>query len=62
MDKDKKEEGLTFLLPNRATIPCLHCKWGAFNACAFHCVKFEMKPTEVYFESKDCPEFTPIKK
>lgn len=58
---EEKEE-LSFQLPNRKTIPCLHCKWGAMNSLASYCVKYDLKPSEVYYESKECPNFEPIKK
>jgi len=53
---DENEE-LTIQLPDKSTIPCLTCKYGLVNFLATYCSKFDLKPKEVYYESKPCPKY-----
>lgn len=43
---------------NADKIKCKDCKWarlvGYLNSS---CIKFQRKPYEVYYESKDCPKY-----
>lgn len=55
------DEELNLRLPNSETIPCLTCKWGMMNFLAEFCFKYKLKPKEVYFESKPCEHYEPIK-
>ena len=54
------EDDLILNIPNRKTIKCLTCKWGLHNFLAEYCVKYELKPRDVYFESADCEKYEPI--
>ena len=57
---EEKDNDALFQLPNPETIPCLTCKWGFHAFLAEYCVKYELKPKEVLFESKDCEKYEPI--
>lgn len=57
-DKDK----LILNLPDAKTIPCLTCKWGLHNFMAEYCVKYDLKPSSVYYENAECENYEPIKK
>lgn len=56
-----EDEDLTLELPNKETIPCLTCKWGLHNFIALYCVKYELKPKNVYYKSEKCDKYEPIK-
>ena len=58
---DNNDEQVIFNIPDSKSIPCLTCKWGLHNFLAEYCVKYELKPNSVYFESKDCEKYEPIK-
>ena len=60
-EKSMNDEELNLRLPNSETIPCLTCKWGMMNFLAEFCFKYKLKPKEVYFESKPCEHYEPIK-
>lgn len=57
MDENEK---MILDVPDRKTIPCLKCKKGRFNYLAEYCQAYDKKPREVYYQSKDCPNFEPI--
>jgi hypothetical protein len=42
------------------TIPCLTCNWGLHNFIADYCLKYDLKPSDVYYESKLCNCYDPI--
>ena len=54
-----KEEVL-FDLPDKSTIPCLTCKWGMHNFLAEYCVKYQLKPKNVYYKSEECDKYEKI--
>ena len=53
--EDKDE--LLFRAPDPKTIPCLKCKWGRLDYMAIHCMKYSLKPKDVYYENADCDNF-----
>lgn len=61
MPEDKNNDSDILLqLPDAKNIPCLTCKWGMMNFLAEFCFKYELKPKEVLFESKECEKYEPI--
>ena len=58
----KENEEIILNIPDPKTIPCLTCKWGLHNFLAEYCVKYKLKPSNVYFESQDCEKYEPIEK
>lgn len=61
MDDKKETESVVLDLPNMKTIPCLTCKFGAVNFLATFCTEYKLKPKSVYYESKECEKYEPIK-
>ena len=55
-----EDEELVLNLPDKSTIPCLTCKWGMHNFLAEYCVKYHLKPKNVYYESEECPNYEKI--
>lgn len=55
-----ENDELILNLPNKETIPCLTCKWGMHNFLAEYCVKYQLKPRKVYFESAECENYEKI--
>ena len=60
-DKELLEDGLTLELPDKESIPCLTCKWGLHNFIALYCIKYDLKPKDVYYKSGKCEKYEPIK-
>ena len=54
-----EDDAPVFQLPNMETIPCLTCKWGLHNFIADYCLKYDLKPSDVYYESKPCDCYEP---
>lgn len=59
---NRENEELTFNIPNKSTVPCLTCKWGMHNFLATYCIKYNLKPKEVLYESKPCSKYEKYKK
>ena len=59
---NREDEELTFKIPDKSTIPCLTCKWGMHSFLASYCIKYNLKPKEVLYESKSCPKYEKYKK
>ena len=60
MIKKDTDENILFNIPDAKSIPCLTCKWGMHAFLAEYCLKYKIKPNEVYFENKDCEKYEPI--
>ena len=54
------DEELVLNIPDKSTIPCLTCKWGMHNFLAEYCLKYDLKPKSVYYESQECPNYEKI--
>lgn len=60
MINENNNEELVLDLPNRETIPCLTCKHGMHNFLALYCLKYDLKPKNVYYNSEECENYEPI--
>lgn len=56
-----ENEKIVAHIPNPETIPCLTCKWGKFNFLAGYCIKYDLKPSKVYYESEKCEQYEELK-
>lgn len=52
MEKEKIE-----LTISSDTIKCLNCIYATDNHYDCHCAKFKIKPSDVLYESAECPKF-----
>ena len=57
INKVEDNDELIINLPNTDTIPCLTCKWGRHDYLAMYCVKYHLKPKNVYYESEKCEKY-----
>lgn len=53
----EKNDELLLKLPDMKKIPCLTCKYGQTGCTDTFCVKFKRKPSSVYYDNEDCPEY-----
>lgn len=54
----KEEESISVIMPNRETLPCNNCAYGrVLSPIKNNCAMYDLKPYEVYYESKPCPKF-----
>ena len=56
------DDELVLNIPNKSTIPCLTCKWGMHSFLAGYCLKYDLKPKEVYYESQPCEKYEKMDK
>ena len=48
-----------FRVADYNTIKCKTCIYSVISGTlSEHCCKFKIKPSNVYYESADCPEYT----
>ena len=59
---DEANEELQLKLVDPSKIPCLMCKKGMHNFLAMYCLAYDIKPSEVYYDNAECPNFEPIEK
>lgn len=55
-----EDNELEFLLPNRKNIVCKNCIYGQHNYMSSFCVKYKLKPKEVYYKGDNCEFFKEI--
>lgn len=60
--EEKERDEIVFNTVDRKNVPCLTCWYGLHNYLAINCVKYEMKPSEVFYNNQKCPNYKPIKK
>ena len=58
---DEREE-VILNIPDAKKIPCLMCKKGMHNFLAMYCLAYDVKPSAVYYDNAECPNFEPIEK
>ena len=53
---EKEKEMLSFLFPDYEKIQCRKCR-NATGITSRVCLKYQMKPRDVYYENAECPKF-----
>lgn len=57
---EKQKDFLEFSFPNYEKIQCKNCKYS--NGTILRtCLKYQVKPRDVYYENAECPKFEPKK-
>lgn len=59
---EKKNEQISVLGPNPNKIACRNCKWALNGAIKCNCLKYSLKPHNVYYENENCEKFASKKK
>lgn len=55
------EEEIILNIPDKKKMPCLSCRKGLHNFLAMYCLAYDIKPSDVYYENAECPNYEPIK-